>query len=124
MTKLYIIIREDIFDLTPGKAIAQAAHAVSDFEHHEPNSGGFWGSVQDWCEDRKFGTTVVLRAEYSRFEEIEASTLHNGIILDESYPFTSYTGKRYTMPMTTCMWVFATQEEELEFMKQFPLYEG
>lgn len=118
---LYIVMREDLWDLTPGKAMAQASHATSDFENYEADSS-FYPLLSDWCEDRKFGTTVVLEATLSDFKQIQEVTCYNGVVTDPSYPYRNYYGKLFTRSTVTCMWVFATTDEELEYMKQWRLH--
>ena len=118
---LYILMREDLWDMNPGKAIAQASHATSDFENYDPDNS-FFSSVADWCVNRKFGTTVVLEAPLSDFEGIVNSTRYNGVVTDPTYPYRNYYEKLFTSSEITCMWVFATTDEELEFMKQWRLH--
>jgi hypothetical protein len=119
---LYIIMREDLWDMNPGKAMAQASHATSDFENYEPSTGGIWDPLATWFECRSFGTTIVLEAPMSDFERITASTAHNGVVTDPTYPYRNYYGKLFTCSAVTCMWVFATTDEELEYMKQWRLH--
>ena len=37
--RLYIVMRRDLWDMNPGKGMAQAAHAQSDFDAHLFPSG-------------------------------------------------------------------------------------
>ena len=53
---LYILMRNDMDSLNPGKGMAQAAHASNHFM--------FWNSddmeFKKWCSYRAFGVTIVL----------------------------------------------------------------
>ena len=120
---LYIVMREDLWDLNPGKGMAQASHATSDFENYEPLTGGIWDSLATWCEGRNFGTTIVLEAPINDFERIAEATQHNGVVTDPTYPYRNYYGKLFTCSAVTCMWVFATTDEEIEYMKQWRLHQ-
>lgn len=122
--KLYIIMREDLWGMSPAKGMAQASHATSAFENYDYyDDFSFQSAVADWSEDRKFGTTIILTAHVNEFEGIINSTKYNGIVTDESYPYENYYGKKFTCEVTTCMWVFATTDQELEYMKQWRLHQ-
>lgn len=54
--RLYILVRNDLPSMNPGRAMAQAAHAANQlvFEY------GKRQQIIDWQEDRGFGTTICL----------------------------------------------------------------
>ena len=60
--KLYIIMRQDLYDNTAGKMMAQAAHAgtkfVFDFYDNNPSAAEF---LNEWRGNRGFGTKIVLQ---------------------------------------------------------------
>ena len=123
--RLYIVMREDLWDMNPGKGMAQAAHAQADFDVYTENNytnDAFRSAHITWCEDRNFGVTLVVNASLKQFEDIEYNTSHAGVVVDPTYPYRNYYGKIFTTWVETCMWVFATTDEEIEYMKQFELY--
>lgn len=125
--RLYIVMREDLWDMNPGKGMAQAAHAQAEFDAYQSslvNQDGdeFWQAMSAWREDRNFGITLVVSAHGDEFENITKNTSHADIVVDPTYPYRNWYGKPYTVSATTCMWVFVTDEEDSEFMKKFPLH--
>jgi|TARA_R110000851_G_scaffold9877_3_gene36345 hypothetical protein len=128
--RLYIIMREDIPDMNPGKGMAQAAHAQSDFNQsienicgpHSSKSETMWESIRAWKEDRSFGTTLVLSATLADMERIHVELTHSGLTTDPTYPWRNHYGKLFLTEEITCMWAFAQTADELEFMKQYPLH--
>lgn len=127
-SRLYIIMREDLWDMNPGKGMAQAAHAQAAFEEYLGTAAtseirGFWEAYHDWSEDRGFGTTLVLSAPKSEWMDIQSGVQHYGYVTDPSYPYRNYYGKSFTVSEDTCMWVFVTTQEEIAHMKQWPLHQ-
>jgi hypothetical protein len=125
--KLYIIMREDIPDMNPGKAMAQAAHAQADFDAYQSaqvNEGSedFWKAISTWRGDLNFGVTLVLSAPRSEWMQISLGVEHYGYVTDPTYPYRNYYGKVFTSSEDTCMWVFATTEEEIAHMQQWDLH--
>lgn len=93
--RLYIIIRNDLQSLTPGKAMAQAAHAANEFIHYY---GQLEAVHEDWCGnnpwmecERPFGTTIVLTADIDNLDNVmniaEAKKIPHGEVYDPTYPF-------------------------------------
>lgn len=93
--KLYILIRTDLPSLTPGKAMAQAAHAANLLTAQ-------WGlnqDVIDWkaeCQNA-FGTTITLAVDKDTLVRKlkKAQTLEHippfGAVYDPTYPFITTT---------------------------------
>ena len=126
--RLYIIMREDLWDMNPGKAMAQAAHAQAEFGAYQSslvNQDGdeFWQAMSAWREDREFGITLVLSAPKSEWGDIVWKVQHSGIVTDPTYPYRNYYGKVFVRSEDTCMWVFVTTEEEIEYMQKWDLHE-
>ena len=124
--RLYIVMREDLWDMNPGKAMAQAAHAQADFDAHL-----FPASIADatrrqpaaaWRENRNFGTTLVLHEPMDTMSKISMNVAHWGFVTDPTYPYRNYYGKVFFRSEVTCMWAFAYTEAELEYMRQFALH--
>lgn len=125
--RLYIVMRRDLWDMNPGKAMAQAAHAQSDFDAHLfpasiTDAREFQAAVLAWRGDRSFGTTLVLHEPFERMLEIGLCMPHSGMTIDPTYPYRNYYGEVFTREEVTCMWVFAYTDEEIEYMRQFDLH--
>ena len=125
--KLYIIMREDLWDNNPGKMMAQSAHAQAEFDAYQNslvnhNSDEFWQAIADWREDREFGVTLVLHEPLGVMEEICTLIKHSGITVDPTYPYRNWYGKAFTRSEPTCMWAFVYTEEDLKYMHQFDLH--
>ena len=87
MSRLYILIRNDIPSLNPGKAVAQASHAVSQFMTKFPKESKKWCSEADG-----FGTTITMEGTLEDIQNFMSHTIyHNGYccgdIEDPTYPF-------------------------------------
>jgi hypothetical protein len=129
--RLYIIMRRDLWDMNPGKAIAQAAHAQAEFDAYVEDRCGpkyiqddvLWTNVAFyWREDRNFGTTLVLHKTLETFEKISMNVVHWGYVTDPTYPYRNYYGEVFTRSEVTCMWAFVYTEAEIEYMRQFGLH--
>lgn len=125
--RLYIIMREDIADMNPGKAMAQAAHAQAEFDEYCDSefsiNDSFAHEYTQWRDGRAFGTTVVLRAELHKLKELARVIGHSGLVFDPTYPYRNWYGKLFTAEEITCAWAFVYSEQDIEFMQQFALHE-
>lgn len=124
--RLYIIMREDIADMNPGKGMAQAAHAQADFDTYAESrytNDEFRVAHLSWSEDRTFGVTLVLSATLTEMNNIRTNILHSDLTVDPTYPWKNWYGKMFTSSEVTCMWAFVWTDEELEYMKQFKLHQ-
>ena len=104
---LYILMRTDLDSLTPGKAMAQAAHAANQFQTYTKFS------VKDtpWF-DGGFGTTIVLgvTTEKEMIEITQAAVedgFEGGVITDSSYPIRDGSVTHH-LPLMTCGYAFTT----------------
>lgn len=116
---LYIIMREDIPDMNPGKGMAQAAHAQANFDHFvdfDTDDEDLKAHVKKWRDNRAFGTTIVLSAPMSEWPHAHSCEA-SGVVFDHTYPYRNYYGKVYTANTYTCCWVFAYTKEILNYMK-------
>lgn len=124
--RLYIVMREDLWDCNPGKGMAQAAHAQALFDAYDFGANDCLEEYCEWRGDGEncigFGVTLVLSAPKSQWGDIAWKVKHSGIVTDPTYPWRNHYGKVFTSSEDTCMWVFATTEEEIEYMKQWPLH--
>ena len=110
MKYLYILMRRDLYDMNPGKGMAQAAHAANDFQSIVFEKYNVKQDYMKWVEDRNFGTTIVLEATLEQIERIEliaADTgIPAGIVVDPTYPFRNFYGEVFTAKEVTCAWLF------------------
>jgi hypothetical protein len=130
--KLYIIMRKDIQDMNPGKAMAQSAHAQADFNAwvrvilQQPKQyGALISELQQWMENRSFGVTLVLHETLETIEKIVENTNFSGLTVDPTYPWRNYYGDVFTSKEVTCGWVFICGESNLDedqYLKQFNLH--
>lgn len=104
---LYILMRNDLDSLNPGKACAQAAHAANDFqfvfdpvfdqksrsvyEHYLTDSFNAWHSES---KQNTFGTTIVLEGDFDQIDSAVHKYKNNMIyetdanwVADDTYPF-------------------------------------
>lgn len=86
MSKLYILVRNDIFSMNCGKAMAQASHASSQFVSKYPKESKKWRKEADG-----FGTTIVMEGTKEQINKVmntsEMKLLPHGDIIDPTYPF-------------------------------------
>jgi peptidyl-tRNA hydrolase len=121
--RFYIIMREDLANMNPGKGIAQGSHAQAAFMWDKMHKEKFASPVEksafeDWIEQgHGFGTTIVLSAPLATIEEMVAAaradhlTLYSaGMVKDTSYPDINYYGKRFVHSTYTCGWFFWHEE--------------
>jgi hypothetical protein len=128
--RLYIIMREDIPDMNPGKGMAQAAHAQADFDSAVELECGpaylqddkLWSNVCSWKEDRNFGVTLVVSATLANIDAITNAVRFSGKTVDPTYPWRNYYGKMFTSEEVTCAWAFVQDEVEAEYMRKFDLH--
>jgi len=122
--RLYIIMREDLWDCNPGKGMAQAAHAQADFDAYVQGrpEAEFYSAVQAWKEDRSFGTTLVLSATMKEMDDICDNVRYRAMTIDPTYPYRNYYGKVFTSEEATCMWAFVWEYEEMDYMRKFNLH--
>jgi len=101
---LYIIMRRDIPDMNPGKAMAQASHATSDFHRYE----SVWGipTYDEWTEERSFGRVILLSADLDVLKSLIDTHSISGITMDPTYPWRNYYYDTMLTKEYTCAWVY------------------
>ena len=116
---LYILMRNDMESMTPGKAAAQAAHAANAVKNHfitkikdkvPVEEFSFWESQTT----QGFGTTIVLGVtEKEMNDTIESlgKLFVSGIVHDPTYPVKD--GKiMHLIPVDTCAYIFAPNRDD------------
>lgn len=131
---LYIIMRSDIPDLTPGKGMAQAAHAQADFDKEmqlikenpasEASRKGITIDHVSWTQERTFGRTIVLSATEERIRDIATNGVVAGVTVDPTYPWRNYYGETFLTKEVTCGWLFVsdTVAEDANLVRDLPLH--
>lgn len=130
--KLYIVMRKDLPDMNPGKAMAQSAHAQADFEawtrviaQQADQYPELLDEFSAWKEGRNFGVTLVFHETLSTINSIIGNTTFSGVTVDPTYPWRNFYGELFTSNEVTCAWVFLCNESnpaEEEYLKQFALH--
>jgi peptidyl-tRNA hydrolase len=111
--RLYILMRNDLNSLNPGKACAQAAHAANMAVSRCPST--LFDHLSEWERETGdgFGTTIVLGVnEQELYETINAaisSDMHAGTVHDPSYPLKDGKVTHY-IPLDTCGFIFGPRE--------------
>lgn len=111
--RLYILMRNDLNSLNPGKACAQAAHAANMCVATCPST--FAPLLLLWEQETKqgFGTTIVLGVNEAELRETVAAAkdvgLHAGIVHDPTYPLRDGKVTHY-IPLDTCAFIFGDKE--------------
>ena len=111
---LYILMRNDLDSLNPGKAMAQAAHAANKFvkdiktiKNWQPAEDCF---DRDWSiQDDGFGTTIVLGLPINQIECAIEKALDAGLaagsVIDTTYPIRDGQVTHY-LELKTCGYIF------------------
>ncbi len=133
------MMRNDLVDLNPGKAMAQACHAANQFTHSmfkralEKNTQNkqLVNQYKDWLEQGDgFGTTIVVAASKKEIEQLIPHGISEGyecgFTFDTSYPIKSAAGEVFTVNALTCAYIFTgtytdTYETEIR-LRNFPLH--
>jgi peptidyl-tRNA hydrolase len=124
--RLYILVRNDLESLTPGKMCAQVSHAANQCVYEIRKSGDQHSNnlLNAWQEDRGFGTCIVLSAELAEiYKVVQQAKTHShvsGITHDPSYPLRdgNFT---HLIPVDTCAFVFGKKENLEPFLSHLPL---
>lgn len=99
---LYVMVRNDVDSLTPGKIAAQVNHAGTHFLWKY----GHLATVEEWIGDRGFGRVIVLSAyphDITEFCNPEGNIA--GIIVDPSFPVKDGLVTHH-VEMMTCGYIF------------------
>lgn len=109
---LYILMRQDMQSMNPGKAVAQGAHAANQMvftldRERETHMG--WLDEWQGSTPGGFGTTITLdvpgRALNAVVEWAKTLGLHAGVTHDPTYPLKD--GDTFHLiPVDTCGFVF------------------
>ena len=102
--KMVVIMRSDLIDLNPGKAVAQGTHAANmcigqayeRFSRVSVNGEELGNLADEWEEQTpdSFGICVVLSGTYNQIDDVcdraFEKGIHQGTVIDPSYPYRPY----------------------------------
>jgi hypothetical protein len=128
---LYIIVRNDLKSMTPGKTEAHAAHAGSQFVHTMHTEDTIYDETRsmfkEWCGgSRGFGTKITLAGGIETISSVEdyftvtvpaiffqdICAFSYGRVKDPSYPYSDeITGEARTREEVTAFWWFAMNDD-------------
>lgn len=128
---LYILMRNDMESLTPGKGMAQASHAANQFEtamKKDVMDLNIHQGYEYWkTEANGFGTAIVLSVDYNELllniDYAKSRFFLADFVHDPTYPVED--GKvTHLVPIDTCGYIFAPNMESplIGFLKSLPLY--
>jgi peptidyl-tRNA hydrolase len=111
---LYVLMRTDVPDFVPGKAMAQANHAGTQFIgralSRSAKDYGFEQQFLEWYgEARGFGTCIVLGVTHMQMITRTAIAHHLGLVADTIHDPTYPIRDGHLMqviPVDTCAYVF------------------
>ena len=131
---LYILMRNDLDSMNPGKAMAQASHASNAFVHGRKlmREGTRDGEelYLTWKTEthQGFGTVLVLSVNQEEMEQAVAvakmTGLETGIVHDPTYPLQDGETCHF-IPLDTCAYVFGDKEDPVlnAIVQNFELHE-
>lgn len=123
----YIIIRNDMDSMTPGRACAQAAHAanhcVKTLESRDDMR-----DLREWETQTPsgFGTTIVLQANWHMM-----NLIRDALSMNETFPYDIVEDPEYhvqdgevthLLPVATCMWIFGRKSQIESYVSHLDLY--
>jgi hypothetical protein len=138
---LYVIVRNDLASMNPGKAEAHSGHAASAFLYDafvkHKKSSSLYKMAKSWAGKRGFGTqinldgsiddieTTVTYLESNDFITIPSSS-NNAIvfydyIIDKTYPYTDGPTNKFTRKETTAFYLFGPRDIVYPFVSNFRL---
>lgn len=142
---LYILARNDIASMNPGKLAAQVAHAATHFEQLLPKlltnskdqeyNNRLSALVAAWRGDRYFGTTIVLEETDTKSFEAFPRDAHwtvtseddivvCGTVTDPTYPLRDGS-VTHLISLETCHYIFFDKDASkvlTNFMEGYKLY--
>lgn len=126
----YILMRNDLDSLNPGKACAQAAHAANMLSeyYHRSDMSSYKEEIEcynSWLGGpRGFGTTIVLGCNINELNEVliraDLNEVINGRVFDETYPIKDGQVTHY-IPLITCGFLFGAPSKIKSLIKNLNL---
>lgn len=125
---LYILMRNDLDSMNPGKACAQAAHAANQFVELNRDDP----FVKEWQNSTigGFGTTLVFGApkhivedisdaieKIFGYENVMTERIIRGIVNDPTYPVKDGQCTHY-ISVDTCAYMFGDRDQLYKFIER------
>lgn len=130
---LYILMRQDLDSLNPGKKVAQGAHAANQFvfefkrDSEKPSyPARMLGLFDQWQSStpQGFGVTICLGIDGNKLPMVigaaKKMNLPAGVTHDPSYPVTDGL-VTHLIPLDTCGYVFGDKDDLVALLGQFNL---
>ena len=105
---LYILMRNDMTSMNPGKAMAQASHASNQFVATLPRDAR--DIYNEWLQCEGFGTVLARSLD-----------LVSGVVHDPTYPIQDGTATHY-VPVDTCAYIFGNKDDCVPVVQNFNLH--
>ena len=116
---LYILMRNDLDSLNPGKAMAQASHASNQFVHNIKEGGMIdYELFNMWSNEtnKGFGTVLVLSVNETQLQSCimmaDKHLAHCGIVHDPTYPIQDGEVVHH-IPLDTCGYIFGDKDDPM-----------
>ena len=125
---LYIIMRNDLGSLNPGKAMAQASHAYGALKVRVRSHIPMQKRYVEWAiqTPQDFGTTIVLASgergiseALAKIEKFGGDHVIGGWVHDPTYPIDDGLAT-HLIPLDTCAFVFGSKEDCKYVVGDFP----
>ena len=129
---LYILMRNDMESMSPGKAAAQAAHAANAVKNHFMTKIKDKVAIEEFSfwegqTSQGFGTTIVLGVTENEMKEtieLLSKWYTAGIVHDPTYPVKDG-NVMHLIPVDTCAYLFAPDRTDTllrQVLGKFSLY--
>ena len=127
---LYILMRNDMDSMNPGKAMAQASHASNQFVATMEGEAYLLPKdahdiYNEWLQCDGFGTVLVLEVTEAQMRTsvavADALDLVSGIVHDPTYPLRDGDSTHF-IPVDTCAFVFGNKEDCTPVVGNFELH--
>ena len=116
---LYILMRNDLDSLNPGKAMAQASHASNQFVHNIKEGGMIdYELFNMWSNEttQGFGTVLVLSVNETQLRSCimmaDKHLARCGIVHDPTYPIQDGEIVHH-IPLDTCGYIFGDKDDPM-----------
>ena len=125
-----MLVRTDLPSNNGGKMMAQACHAQAEFDDWVINNKAHQTIpfIDEWKENRSFGTTITLECDISEIEytlKLVADGYPAGKTTDPTYPWKNFYNEIFFNEVVTCAWIFVydeTPQEVKQHISNLPLH--
>lgn len=126
---LYILMRNDMDSMNPGKAMAQASHASNQFvatiDYRDTLPKDAHDIYNEWLQCDGFGTVLVLEVTEAQMRTsvavANALDLVSGVVHDPTYPLRDGDTTHF-IPVDTCAFIFGDKVDCAPVVGNFNLH--